>query len=324
MKKAIPYITKLKFFCVILVILGHTIQYTYTSNFDDNILFRWIYAFHMPLFIFISGFLLNFSRKENFITNRIKTLFIPFVLWAVFYCFYYYNSSSDISLYIAQFFSGIIKSPDNGGLWFLWVLLICNVLYYPFYSNRHKYCYYILILLLLNVIYFVPHTHIMGLGLIRWYFLFFIFGLYVGEHWSNEIKFQNVVLIASLLLSIYFVCNFKRNGVISNLHGKEFLLQMTYNLLAAISSIVFFFLLFKLYFNTTTSKVKWIADQSMGYYATQFLVFTYSKTLFLSITTNLFVVAILSFFTAFSVSSLLVFFIQKSKILRKYLLGQFH
>ena len=48
---------------IILVIIGHSIQYGSGSNFIEkqmffnNYLFKFIYSFHMPLFIMISGYL---------------------------------------------------------------------------------------------------------------------------------------------------------------------------------------------------------------------------------------------------------------------------
>lgn len=48
---------------IILVILGHNIQYgsgvSYYTNelYFDNVLFKLIYSFHMPLFALISGYL---------------------------------------------------------------------------------------------------------------------------------------------------------------------------------------------------------------------------------------------------------------------------
>ncbi|MDE6264225.1 MAG: acyltransferase family protein [Paramuribaculum sp.] len=55
------YIDNLRGFLIILVKLGHCIQNLYT-DFDQNIVFRYIYSFHMPLFMFIRGFV---SYKDS-------------------------------------------------------------------------------------------------------------------------------------------------------------------------------------------------------------------------------------------------------------------
>lgn len=54
-KKKLLWIDNLRGFLILLVILGHCIQNT-NSNYQSDILFCYIYSFHMPLFIFVSGY----------------------------------------------------------------------------------------------------------------------------------------------------------------------------------------------------------------------------------------------------------------------------
>lgn len=57
------YLDVLKAFTIVCVIIGHCIQYgsgaRYLENqcYFDNIVFKIIYSFHMPLFMLISGYL---------------------------------------------------------------------------------------------------------------------------------------------------------------------------------------------------------------------------------------------------------------------------
>ncbi len=74
---------------IILVVLGHSFYYS-----DNNPIHTWIYSFHMPLFMFISGFLLRYGveRKninlsetkmlglDGFVWNKVKRLLIPWVV----------------------------------------------------------------------------------------------------------------------------------------------------------------------------------------------------------------------------------------------------
>ena len=46
----------LKLFAIFLVLWGHCIQYFLSSKPVDEPLYRTIYAFHMPLFMMISGY----------------------------------------------------------------------------------------------------------------------------------------------------------------------------------------------------------------------------------------------------------------------------
>ena len=60
---------------IILVIMGHVSQEAFLS--------RWIYSFHMPLFFFISGVCFLFSRKDNFIFRKVKSILVPYFCFGV-------------------------------------------------------------------------------------------------------------------------------------------------------------------------------------------------------------------------------------------------
>lgn len=49
MTKRITYLDSLKAILILLVILGHAVQFN-TEEYETNPLFQFIYSFHMPLF----------------------------------------------------------------------------------------------------------------------------------------------------------------------------------------------------------------------------------------------------------------------------------
>lgn len=72
----LKYLDFIKGFAILLVVLGHVIQFS-DNSFDNNILFRYIYSFHMPLFMFTSGFASCKQKNPYFIVNKTVSYHIP-------------------------------------------------------------------------------------------------------------------------------------------------------------------------------------------------------------------------------------------------------
>ena len=120
----------LKGFAIILVVLGHVIQTVFApDSYDDNAIFKIIYSFHMPLFIFISGYLSGCKERLDFnwIRRRFLRLGIPFWLW-VFLDLIICGKWSVAELLESYF--RVFYDPSDRGLWFLWVLFLCCILIY--------------------------------------------------------------------------------------------------------------------------------------------------------------------------------------------------
>ena len=86
-------IDNLKGIGITLVVIGHCIQYgsgnIFLQNnlFYTNILFRFIYSFHMPFFMLISGYLFyNSTQKHSsseIIKSKVNRLLIPILVWTI-------------------------------------------------------------------------------------------------------------------------------------------------------------------------------------------------------------------------------------------------
>lgn len=86
MKERLEHIDYLKAVAITLVVLGHILIAITPLRFEYKPV-QIIYSFHMPLFFFLSGFIIG--KKEDrkftidFISNKILTLLLPWVSWTV-------------------------------------------------------------------------------------------------------------------------------------------------------------------------------------------------------------------------------------------------
>lgn len=104
MNARISYIDQLKGIAILLVVLGHVIGY---NNCENSFLWRFIYSFHMPLFMFISGYVAQITfRIENFGWNEVssfmikkfRTLLLPMITWGIVIPFFFLRSTAENNL----------------------------------------------------------------------------------------------------------------------------------------------------------------------------------------------------------------------------------
>ncbi|MGA2412594.1 MAG: acyltransferase [Candidatus Binataceae bacterium] len=122
----------LKGFAITTVVLGHTFQGA-TPDFDHYPPFRIVYAFHMPMFMFVAGMTasfsvslrlnteLNFSSYAYEIWSKALRLLLPFITWAVIQYFMIRPEGYGPATWLLH----VIQFPDNG-LWFLLALFQCS------------------------------------------------------------------------------------------------------------------------------------------------------------------------------------------------------
>lgn len=88
--KRFEYIDVLKGFAIFLVVMGHFLAWNFPENieptFGQSFVYRLIYSFHMPLFFFLSGYLIDQKKNDwtfsffiNFTKKRTVSLLLPAV-----------------------------------------------------------------------------------------------------------------------------------------------------------------------------------------------------------------------------------------------------
>jgi fucose 4-O-acetylase-like acetyltransferase len=165
-----PGIDALRGIAVLLVVVGHSIQYAngayYRTNglFYENIVFKLIYGFHMPLFMIISGFL--FSRSlprrsaREVVAVRFRRLLVPILVWGtVSYVITTLVVHTSDTTSARAVIGDYVRCLN--GLWFLWALLLSTILVAIIYSYMHNSWWLYALLIAIGLV--VPDDHNLAL-----------------------------------------------------------------------------------------------------------------------------------------------------------------
>lgn len=219
-KKRIEWVDYLKAFACLLVVLGHLIQSLQKAELDgfENItgfIERSIYLFHMPLFMCMSGFLYNRTRKDFtaksygvFVLKKTINLGVPYF---TFYCiFLSLNILFSSSVNTARSKSDFLSMFNNPmpPYWFLYALLsifICVPLIEKIFNNNK----YITLAFLagLKIISLFSLTPVYFINSVMSYGLYFYIGCFINDDKQTSlpkcVAGATVWSIASVLLYLY-------------------------------------------------------------------------------------------------------------------------
>src|SRR5699024_7705926 len=75
-----PYIDNARAILITLVVVGHLLRTV--SSASSDIIDTWVYAFHMPAFVAISGYLSrSFTHKPRQLGRLLSALLVPYVIF---------------------------------------------------------------------------------------------------------------------------------------------------------------------------------------------------------------------------------------------------
>lgn len=251
-KPRFDIIDAMKGYAIILVIMGHIIVFIDPLSYTKNRLFTFIYSFHMPLMLFLSGYLVHFSSITSnfrFIYKKFMVLVVPYLTWN-FIGFFIVNNFVINRKLITDIMNRFIIY-DN--LWFLPVLFISFVivlLYIIFERemtkiNLEKYATIIFVVIFELIIWSIPPVF-QGIYSLRWFpafvFIGYLFAMYKDKFLNKEFLYQMSVLIFILLLPFWSV-------TVINLTETD-AIKLTINFILAITGMIVTYKLVKSLKNT--------------------------------------------------------------------------
>lgn len=205
MQKRDKYWDYLKGLAILLVLTGHSIQYgqgfDYLKNqiYFDNPIFKVIYGFHMPLFMFVSGYFFFHSvckRSLNeILLNSLKTLYVPILSFSFLRQLLV---DVDLSLHgvILYFAKSIYGSTHT--LWFLMAVILAqlSVGIINKYFKDHWSIYFLFTLAL----YILPDF---WLANAKFVYPFFLLGYFVRKYDLINETNRNILFVSVASIIVY-------------------------------------------------------------------------------------------------------------------------
>lgn len=321
----------IKTLLVFLVILGHVIQKVYIIEgieFDNSLLFRVIYSFHMPLFMAISGYLYSWEKSIS-LKRYSFFLLIPFFSWGIIEAIIY--GVSPLKVYQVMF--RLIKYPDSG-LWYLFVLFqiifICELVKRSIWI-RIKHPALLGIAFLFYCMYLVLDINDYGASQLFWIFPFFIIGS-LFKSYGYFIELMNIKVRAALsffsfLASAFLLKSYAR--VVTHYDSmfgftETALLLEFFSIKYLLALLIITLVMFNLNkFKKISLFKNFFAMNSLAFYATQNLIIEavvyFTKPLIWS---NLQLQVATIFLSVTVITSVIIMLINKTSILRKFLYGR--
>lgn len=198
MKERNYYLDNLKVILIFLVVIGHMVAPFESKLYIGKFLLILIYTFHMPLFIFVSGYL---SKKNNLLL-LVKKLLIPYIIFQAIYFFFY-------KYYMLESNYKFTLFTPAWTLWYLMALFIWRLLVPYMKSLKPN------VILIVSIIAGILAGYDATIG----YFLsfsrlivfspFFILGYYFNIEYfisnlcKNKYKFEAMFLLLIIFILIY-------------------------------------------------------------------------------------------------------------------------
>lgn len=208
--KPIKFISFLQTFAIILVVIGHSLHEYPENNGFSTLAYHLIYSFHMPLFIFISGYLFRYTQINKgtqpyglFFKKKSQRIMVPYLfLCAITFVprtlmSAYADEPIDISF--PNFISSLLYT-DQLVIPFLWFLpaifILLNISYLTnrIFQRLEPMILFILLAIGCTLNITVGYDSITFLSISRalFHFIFFILGICYAIYQNNLNKLNNI------------------------------------------------------------------------------------------------------------------------------------
>ncbi|MEZ4853555.1 acyltransferase family protein [Flavobacterium sp.] len=241
----LDWVDQLKGFAIFLMVYAHNFPITE----------KYIYTFHMPLFLIVSGFFLSQKGSINAVKKRFNTSIVPYFIWA-FLLFIFWvviakdiGESNKLNLSITKNFIGIFYAQGNREymdwgipMWFLPMIFVsfCMVLLLQrFVKNDYFRLFASFILALIGCSVTVALPWSVNVACVSTFFIIFgSLSFKIIEH----LHLKTAIFLSLIFITLHFFVyqeNFVKIDMYRSTYG-HFLIFVAVALLGSFGFILFF------------------------------------------------------------------------------------
>lgn len=283
---------------VLLVLYGHSIQNCLGDAAFSNPIFKYIYSFHMPFFILLSGYSFGFiwnRPAKDILLKRNFLLFIPIVIWGseVFLSKIFVMHTLNVQQFlgegvkIGELFREFIFTITSEGVWFLYVVIFCNsICFIALHFLNARYSKEILFMCFIGLLVFCESFSFVSK--IAYLFPYFVLGFIINKntllHSGRIINCIRILALLFPLLLLYYNFDsyiyFSGIGLFnSELPVIQHIIINLYRWLIGFSRCAFLYLFFNDFFLILNKSLKDLLTHmgkfSLEYYVMQKMIYRY-------------------------------------------------
>jgi fucose 4-O-acetylase-like acetyltransferase len=184
-----PYFDNARAILMVLVLVGHLVQPLTTASADG--LYDWIYAFHMPAFVLITGFMCrSYTGTPRQATSLVMTLLIPYGVFQVI-------NAIERTVWGGAEFTVSFFTPA-WGLWFPLALILWRLFLPMIRVLKYPLIFAVAISLLAPM---DPHMdQLFSMAKVLGFLPFFVAGLLMKPEWFEWFKTRAARIVGAVVL----------------------------------------------------------------------------------------------------------------------------
>lgn len=230
-KEREKWIDYTKVFACILVVIGHLLQGLNKAGIKWNNTFydyidTFIYLFHMPLFMCLSGYLYkktasikNWKDYVKFTLKKLINLGIPYIFFYILYLTINLVFSNEVNTVIGKTeFMNILTQPI-APYWFLYILIYIFIII-PLIEKllKNKTKIVLMVTALIYIYNIIIPIKIYIINMIAQYMLYFYLGVFIFENGIKKVSIKKIAInvLIYIALSIWYFYFVIINNSINN------------------------------------------------------------------------------------------------------------